>query len=275
MVAVINNFGGFYSTELYFHELKRAGATVHLPCVNRSDELTNISGSDVYMGLIHIQGLESNLKERILEERLLQGNYKDLIEFIERTAIGIEQLNSLIQIGALRFTGKNKKELLWQANFIQKKSNNKTSVNALFPSKPVEFSLPQLIQHSLDDAMDEIELLGFPMGNPFDLADDDGQYIPVADLAQYLGKEITVLGYMITMKPVRTVKNENMFFGTFIDRAGDWLDTVHFPQSALKYPLQGRGYYRMTGKVIEEFGVYAIDVYHMIKVGIKSRKAAA
>lgn len=45
MVAVINNFGGFYSRELYFHELKKVGAILHLPCVNESDYLTSIHGT--------------------------------------------------------------------------------------------------------------------------------------------------------------------------------------------------------------------------------------
>ena len=39
MVAVANNFGGFYRTEFYLHEAKRAGATVEAPCVNTSEEL--------------------------------------------------------------------------------------------------------------------------------------------------------------------------------------------------------------------------------------------
>ncbi|HSB94402.1 MAG TPA: DNA polymerase III subunit alpha, partial [Flavitalea sp.] len=69
MVAVINNFGGFYSTELYFHELKKTGAILEPPCVNYSEELTYITGSVVYVGLIHIQNLEGKLIERILEER--------------------------------------------------------------------------------------------------------------------------------------------------------------------------------------------------------------
>lgn len=47
MVAVINNFGSFYSKELYFHELKKAGAILHLPCVNEGDYLTSINSSDV------------------------------------------------------------------------------------------------------------------------------------------------------------------------------------------------------------------------------------
>jgi DNA-directed DNA polymerase III PolC len=271
MVAVINNEGGFYSRELYFHELKRAGGNVHLPCVNRSDEFTNIKGKDVFMGLKLIDGLQINLKDRILEERINNGEYKDLADFIERTNIGIEQLNSLIQIGALRFTGKNKKELLWQANFIQKKSTHQTATNALFASKPIEFQLPELSQHPLDDAMDELELLGFPMANPFDLVADDGEYIPAADLAKYVGKPVIMLGYLVTMKPSRTAKGDNMFFGTFTDAAGNWLDTVHFPRSASAYPLKGRGYYRLTGYVMEEFGVYNLNVHHMEKVGIKHK----
>ena len=31
MVAVINNFGGFYSRELYFHELKKTDVVIYLP----------------------------------------------------------------------------------------------------------------------------------------------------------------------------------------------------------------------------------------------------
>src|SRR6195952_2882029 len=58
MVAVINNFGGFYGTEVYFHELKRTGAAVSPPCVNEGHYYTSISGSEVIVGLIHVQGME-------------------------------------------------------------------------------------------------------------------------------------------------------------------------------------------------------------------------
>jgi DNA-directed DNA polymerase III PolC len=109
MVAVINNFGGFYSTELYFLELKKAGAVVHAPCVNQSDQLTNISGNAVYVGLIHIQGMEDKLMEAILQQRAADGVYTSLNNFMMRTGIGPEQLNTLIRVGALRFTGKSKK----------------------------------------------------------------------------------------------------------------------------------------------------------------------
>jgi DNA polymerase-3 subunit alpha len=120
MVAVINNFGGFYNTELYFHELKRAGAIVHPPCVNNSEVLTNIKGREVYVGFIHIQGMNDELMERMVQERMENGSYQSLHDFMERTAIGLEHLNVLIRLGGLRFTGKTKKELLWEANFLHR-----------------------------------------------------------------------------------------------------------------------------------------------------------
>jgi hypothetical protein len=101
------------------------------------------------------------------------------------------------------------------------------------------------------------------------------QYLPAAEIENHLGKDVVVLGYLITSKPVHTVKNETMFFHTFIDAAGDWLDTVFFPQVAATYPLTGKGFYSMKGKVIEEFGVYTVDVRSCNKVGMKSRAQAA
>jgi len=85
-----------------------------------------------------------------------------------------------------------------------------------------------------------------------------------------MGEEINVLGYLVTIKYVRTVSGEMMHFGTFLDASGEWLDTVHFPESSRRYPFQGTGFYRMCGKVSEEFGVYIVEVNRMEKVGIKN-----
>lgn len=273
MVAVINNFGGFYNRELYFHELKRTGARVNAPCVNHSGELTSITGSDVFVGFIHISGMEDKLKASIVDDRKFRGEYLHLQDFIERISPTIEQLNLLIRIGAFRFTGKNKKELLWEANFLQKKNKSHVPTSrSMFQEEPFEFSLPELTHHELDDEYDELEILGFPLGDPWKLVDANiDDYFSASDLPANLGKEIQVIGYYVTIKNVRTSKGEHMFFGTFIDKNGHWLDTVHFPQPAGAYPLQGKGYYSLYGKVIEEFGVYSLDVARCEKLGIRQR----
>ena len=272
MVAVINNFGGFYSTELYFHELRRTGAVIHAPCINHSDDLTNINGKDVYIGLIHIQNLEKETKELILKLRSWQGSYISLQDLIERTSLHIEQLNILIRVGALRFTGKSKKALLWEANFLHKKMDRVHSTNAkLFTEPIVEFKLPPLSQEPHEDALDEIELLGFSLCDPFSLVDADmKKFTPSKEFADNVGEVIDVLGYYITEKPVRTIKGEYMCFGTFLDRCGEWIDSVHFPGSAEKYPLAGKGFYHMRGKVMVEFGVYTLDVEWLKKKPVLS-----
>ena len=268
MVAVINNFGGFYSTELYFHELRRTGAVVHAPCVNNSEELTNIKDRDVYMGLIHVKDLERSAVERILAEKNRNGKYVHLQDFIERTLIGVEQLNILIRVGALRFTGKNKKELLWEANFLQRKVKQQSGAE-LFKSKPFEFRLPELEQPALEDALDEMEILGFPLCDPFSLIDiEKEKFIVANDLHGHHGKQVEVVGYYITQKPVRTIKGQMMQFGTFLDHEGNWMDTVHFPDVTNRTPLTGKGYYHMKGKVVEDFGVYSVEVNWMRKIGM-------
>lgn len=271
LVSVINNFGGFYSTELYFQQLKKTGVPVLAPCVNNSNYLTDIVEGRVYVGFVHILDLEKNTAEIILKERKKHGPFLHLTDFIERTNITLEQLNILIKTGALRFTGKTKKTLLWEANFLQKKNKQHVPASiSLFEEKPVHFELPEFPSRPLEDALQEMKLLGFPLCDVFQLVDDDpGKYIAAKDLSLYKGKQVSALGYYVTEKHTRTVKGEYMFFGTFLDAAGDWIDTVHFPNAARQFPLQGKGFYRIKGKVLEEFGVYTIDVALLEKTGIK------
>jgi DNA-directed DNA polymerase III PolC len=276
MVAVINNFGGFYPRELYFHELKRTGADLDLPCLNNSEYLTCIRGKKVYIGFVHVQGLEESLLTKIIRERMMHGPYQSLPDFIERIQPGMEQLNILIRIGACRYTGRNKKELLWEANFLQKKRPSVTGTGFLFREEPAGFQLPNLAQHPLDDAMDEIELLGFPVCDAFELVNDDPlRYLPARKLKDHLGKQVQVLGRLITSKPVNTAQNETMHFHSFLDSAGDWLDTIFFPDISRYYPVNGKGFYAMRGKVVEEFGVFSIEVSHCKPIGIKEREQQA
>jgi DNA polymerase-3 subunit alpha len=274
MVAVINNFGGFYSRELYFLELLKCGGNLQPPCINNSDEYTNIKGNVVYTGFIHIKGLQNKLVETILEERRLNGPYLHLQDFIERVNPGLEQLNTLVRIGAFRFSGKSKKQLLWEANFLQKKNQPALhGSKALFDEKPIEFKLPELADLPLDDLYDQMEIMGFTLTNPFAMVNDDPQkYLLAKDLAANNGKEITVLVYFITRKHVVTKNHDQMFFGTFVDCELDWVDTVHFPDVARRYPLHTSGFYRVTGKVVEDFGVYSIEVHKLIQVGFKERR---
>ncbi|MBP1670256.1 MAG: DNA-directed polymerase PolC, partial [Bacteroidetes bacterium] len=231
MVAVINNFGGFYRTWVYFNEARRSGARINLPCVNHSHYKTCIVGQDIYIGLIHIANLEQKIAEALVDERETNGPYRDLEDFILRVPVGIEQMVILIRLDAFRFTGKTKKQLLWDAHMLLGSKDKQPETGRLFVEKTREFALPELEQTRVEDAYDEIELLGFPVSlSAFDLLETSfrGDFF-AHDLIHHVGKMIRILGNLVTIKYVHTVKGEWMHFGCFLDIKGEFFDTVNFP----------------------------------------------
>jgi DNA-directed DNA polymerase III PolC len=275
MVGVINNFGGFYRTEFYFHEARMNGAVIEAPCVNKSEYLTTIYGTHIYIGFIHLRSLEAKVAQQIGVERIHNGEYKSLDNFLRRNTLGLEQIRILIRMGSFRFTGKSKQHLLWEAMlfFGNLKSRHKTTID-LFDTEPAEYPLPKLQRNALEDAFDEIELLGFPLCDPFHLIDSPERGDTSAlQLIDRVGKFVHVVGYVVTTKPTSTLKGEPMYFGTFYDMHGEVFDTVHFPDIARKFPFRGRGFYSMKGKVVEDFGVAMIEVTWMDKLALINKRA--
>lgn len=272
MVGVINNFGGFYRTENYIHEAKMSGANILAPCVNRSEHLTTIYKDDIYLGFIHLGELEKSTAEMLIKEREANGQFKDLEHFIKRVNISVDQLRILIRIGAFRFSGKSKKELLWEIHSIigsQKKTNPKRE---LFDTAKKEFQLPELYHHPYDDALDEIEILGFPLCSPFSLLKIQSESdLNIQELMKHLNENISITGYYVTHKVTRTTKGQDMSFGTFLDSNGYFFDTTHFPNMLAKYPFLGKGCYLIKGKVVEEFGFPSIEVSYMEKLAFLNR----
>ncbi|GIV36788.1 MAG: DNA-directed DNA polymerase [Cyclobacteriaceae bacterium] len=266
MVAVINNFGGFYKTEFYLHEARMLGAQVEAPCINHSQYQTIIAGTTIYLGFVHIKGLETRLAQHIAEERQHSGWFKSLNDFLKRVDAPLEQTRLLIRIGAFRFTGKSRQQLLWEALLYFSQGRTRTPAPELFDTEPADCPLPALERNAVEDAFDEIELLGFPLCNPFALVSPVQVTHLAKDLPGNAGKKVCLLGYVVTVKTTYTVKGEGMYFGTFYDKEGQVFDTVHFPDVARTYPFRGRGFYRITGKVAEDFGVYTIEVQHMEKI---------
>ncbi|MFH1159616.1 MAG: DNA polymerase III subunit alpha [bacterium] len=306
MVGVINNFGGFYPSWVYMNEAKNWGAQMHLPCVNNGDYKTCLRGEkDIYVGFIHIANLEYHLGKAISEERAANGDFQDLEDFVARVPITIEQLVILIRVGAFRFTGKPKATLLWEAHMLLGKSqlavgscqstvhspqspvashqspvtdhrsanpivNCQLSIVNSVPTK--RFELPALWQSQLEEVYDEIELLGWPVTHTwFDLLETSFRgEIMATEMNQFIGKKVRMLGLLVTIKYVRTVKKEWMHFGTFIDVHGQFFDTVHFPQVVNKYPFRGDGIYLVLGKIVEEFGFPSLEVEKMAKMPVKA-----
>ena len=278
ITAVINNFGGFYNTWVYFNEAKRLGAKVMLPNINHSLYLTNIEGNNIYIGFVHLKSIDRLVSKTIVDERLTKGVYTSLANFISRVVIGIEMLLILIRSGAFMDINKNKSALMWEAHSLLKHTKSSYEIQKqLFPYKNRNFKLPELSNDKIVNAYDEIELIGFPLTSSyFDLLETNfrGELL-AKKLRSNIGKSVRIIGQLVTIKYVKTVRKDYMHFATFVDVEGSLFDTVHFPTSVQKYPFRGEGMYLILGKIVvdadsRDNSYASIEVEKMAKMGLIS-----
>lgn len=270
LVGVANNFGGFYHTEFYLHEAKRAGATIQAPCINASEELCSLQGTRIHLGLGNVKSLGSETVRSILRDRARNGPFHGLQDLLARVPLPVEQARLLIRVGALRFTGKSKPALLWELTLLYRPAMV-SPTGDLFITKVEEPRLPDLQHHALADSYDELDLLGFPLCDPFTMAQepqeaDRAPRILKRDMLQHIGELVTMMGYLIHVKTTDTRHGQRMTFGSFIDTAGDFWDSSQFPDVAARYSFRGSGVYRLTGTVEEEFGHVALRTQHFEKL---------
>ena len=272
MVATINNYGGFYQTELYVYEAKLFGATIHPPCINTSNLYTRLLGKDIYLGFHLLHSFDAKTATMIMRDREINGAYKDLDDILDRIPISMEQITLLIRINALRFTGKDKRTLLWEAHVKWNKESQKDILMAdLFRVRSKEFEIPTLYHSWQEDAFDQMELLGFSIYSPFDLVlkePEESPFVLAKNLPKYHGKEVWIKGHYVHAKRTTTSGGDQMFFGTFLDEEGNWLDTVHFPEIAKQYRFRGAGVYKVRGKVTIEYDALIVEASYMEKMAI-------
>lgn len=272
-VAVVNNFGGFYHTRVYLHMARQAGGVILLPCVNNSEYLTVLRGKDVFLGFVHIKGFQQDWADVIERERGRAGTFVDMGDFVLRTGIPKEQLVLLVRAGAFRFTGTDKKSLLWEADALLSPAKRPAVVAPLLLAPPTKtLSLPAFEQNQDETFYDEVELFGFAVTmSSFQILQTSYRGNAMAkDLKALVGQVVRVVGNYITQKPLRTRKGDPMSFGTFLDAEGNFLDTTHFAQSLARYPFQGAGTYLIEGEVVAQNDVPSITVHKMAKLPIRS-----
>ncbi len=264
MVATLNNGGGYYRPEIYIHEARMRGGRIHSPHINHSEYETTIQGTDIYLGFYFLQGMEVQTARMVLSERKRNGVFQSFEDFMKRVDISLEQLDILIRIDAFRHTGEYKRNLLWKAHLQHR--HQRPVQATLFEEPHRKFDLPELPSGSMESIFDQIELLGFPIENPFGLLAEPLDKVTLArHMKDHIGHTITLYGYLVTAKSTKTSNGRHMRFGTFLDVEGEWIDTVHFPPVLQRHPFRGPGIYKIAGKVVEEFGYLSIEVNAMEK----------
>ncbi len=203
IAAVVSNRGGYYSAFAYLSEGRRMGLTILPPDINASGWAYSGSGKTVRVGFMQIKGLQEDLAKQIVAEREMHGPYRSLSDALRRLELDYAQAKLLIKAGCLdSIAGElTRPALLWRVLTAQA-----TKPPSFIPI-PAEYSAQKRLHH-------ELTLFGFPLHcHPLDLFTEllaATTRIVAKDLAQYVGKEVTLIGWLLTEKIVATKKGEPM-----------------------------------------------------------------
>ncbi len=271
MAAVISNQGGFYSTFAYVSEARRMGLAIKPPDVRTSRVHWIGKGETIQVGLMGIKGLSQKTLQRIIDNRK-ERSFLQMDDFLRRVRPDEAEAGALIHAGALDGLrpGQERTALLWDLVRWEKGKKDKKRSPSLFdhdPPPPPPILPPE---KEIDRLRREFAVLGFLCDrHPMALFRShlNGQNIATAaDLARHQNRRVTVSGWLITGKKVRTKHGDPMEFLTFEDETG-LIETTFFPKTYHRYCHMidtGRPYL-LTGKVEEDWGVCTLNV---TKVGI-------
>lgn len=262
MASVINNGGGFYSTETYINEARRMGLRIKLPCVNNSAYFYTALNKELRIGLNQLREISFKAKETILVERK-KGQYLDLANFITRTKLSFKTMEILILVGACDCFGYTRPELMFALSLIYEKAKTSQTGNYLFPLTS-KIELPLLEDFTEKQKIHyELKHLGLIAScHPLELVSKKmtQNFVSSQAFSRYQQQKIQTLGWCIAAKTIRTrKKNSYMKFLSMEDCAGTYEVTL-FPQTYQKYALLShrQGPYIIEGVVHQHFGVNSL-----------------
>lgn len=261
MAALLNNGGGYYSTQAYVSELRRMGLDLRGPDINQSEVDYTAHEKSVRVGLKQVRELGLDNARRIVdgrEDRL----YRSLDDFLRRCPVPVPAVACLIQAGA--FDGLHgrgcRTPLLRQ--LAKRHAHRITQPDLdLFPEIPEMYGDPPDGELA---SFQEMETLGFTLnGHPLDLVPlpPGATPWPARLLPSFVGMRVLLLGWYVTAKPVRTKTEEEMAFVSFEDRATLY-ETVFFPKQyrQVAHHLRSGRAYLVHGKVTEDWGTHIVEV---------------
>jgi error-prone DNA polymerase len=256
MAAVISNEGGFYSTFAYLSEARRMGLAILPPDVNASEWAYSGEGDRLRMGLMQVKTIPKALGTTITAERKQAGPYRSFQDFLRRVNPDPAHARALVRAGCFdALSGElTRPALLWRLYAGTDAEPGPLPV-------PDEYSTAQKRAH-------EIESFGFLASrHPLTLYRKQIEQlrpVPASQMHQFIGRHVTMVGWLITEKPVETKQGLAMEFITLEDHTALY-DATLFPDVYLRccHLLSSNRAYLVQGLVEESFGVVTLTVFDL------------
>ncbi len=231
----------------YINEARGMAISILPPDVNESDLYFTPVGDAIRFGMAAIKNVGENTAKAIRESRLAQGEFKSLYEFcarIEPRFLNKRVFESLIKCGAVDSFG-GREEMFATVDdaisTVQRAARSKESgQHGLFgggSSGPkIHFTLREAPPWSEEERLaSEYAMLGFYVsGHPLEKYSSRLQELNVLSLEQIEGqrngKELSVAGFIVGTRPMRSKKGARWAIFTLQDMTGVQ-ELLAFPES--------------------------------------------
>jgi len=275
MAAVISNQGGFYSTFAYLSEARRLGVAILPPDVNQSRIRWQGSSLTLRVGLMAIKDLSVNTMKTIVQQQT-QHAFSSPKDFYDRVKPHEDEIRALIHSGSLDCLVSPTKEpvnraaLLWAfAGFRRNRKQENTGPTLFNTAALPDQGMADMPKLPPEDPVNrlrrEFSTLGFLCTcHPIVLYKEAVRQlntVKAKDLPRCANKTVSLIGWLITGKVVKTKKGDPMKFLTFEDETGI-VETVFFPKPYAQFchMLSYGKPYEIRGRVDTNWGAVTLVV---------------
>jgi DNA polymerase III alpha subunit len=252
--SLLNNHQGMYPLRVYVWDAKRHGVKVLPPHVNHSDIEWSLQGSAIRAGLNIVKGLTDGTAGAIIEQRR-NAKFKDIDDMRRRVRFRRPELQDLIHVGACDGLGPTRPAMLNGLRFALPQEAQPMLFD-IHPGPGVK-SLPDYDRVAKLAA--ELDVTGIPFTmHPAVLLPN--HYTAATRLRGFLGRKVSVAGFVATARRARTNDNRVMGFVTLEDATG-LIEVSFFPDQITLYRTicSYGGPVWVAGKVSEHLSCISLD----------------
>ena len=247
----------------YINECSRLGIKILPPHVNRSTEAFEVSDGNIHFSLLAVKNLGRGFIRRMVDERTMNGNFKDFYDFCRRMYgkdFNRRAIESLVKCGAFDGMGANRRQMCAVIDpIIEELDNTKrrnvegqigfgdlSSSSAAEPTEPKssfayppaeEFSPEMLLKYEKEVA--GMYLSGHPMAQYRELS----KALKCAQIGDIAAEEsrykdndrVLLLGLITSAKKKITKSDATMAFLNFEDMTGS-IEVIVFPKTLIEKP---------------------------------------
>lgn len=294
--ALLNHHAGMYSKRTLVGEARRIGVRILPPCVNRSARAHRVETRPgtgeraVRLGLSQVKGLAGSSLTRLEAER----PFASLNDLIRRCDLPRRELESLILVGALDFTGLRRPQLIWELETTHRSQRGRGELGLLreidaqdgeapspaAPGTPFHPDLPEYTP--LYRLVCELRHLDLTVErHPFEVLEgmpalEDRvrarDFIASSgESAIRAGQTVRVAGLVAARRRAPTRNGDTIQFLTLEDETG-LVEATMFPRELRRFShlLGGLGPLVARGQVEENHGSRTLTVQHLEKITVES-----